>query len=264
MYKERFRKLLVFTLIFFIISNIFNGPINSDPVSSKRQLEWSYFGKTGPRYWGLLDPTFIQCTIGSMQSPINIRTAKAIQTSGLEDISFKYTPTIFSVKNSGRTIEVVPYNEKNSVTIGTTQYHLQQIHFHHPSEHQLDNRRFPVEVHLVHQDSTGRLTVIGIWVKAGDTNNIISKILENVPKTDSKIHRIEKTIDIANLLPKQKDFFKYKGSLTTPPCTEGVEWLIFKHPIEMSKRQINKITELFPENSRPLQPINEREVYLQK
>ena len=231
-------------------------------VNSTLPHPWSYEGQTGPEHWGLLDPTYATCSEGKEQSPININTSQVTE-SITKDIKIHYRPTKITVKNDGHTIVVNTKNKNNHVQIGENTYILEQFHFHTPSEHQLNGMHDPMELHLVHKDKNGKITVIGILIEEGKENNILNSIWTVLPKEQTELQVLE-PIDIKQMLPENEPSFLYQGSLTTPPCTEGVKWIVFEQPIEMSKEQIEKFQKIFPDNHRPVQPLNERSIYKTK
>ncbi len=257
-----FRRLLICTtmcLTMFNITIVVEGA-HSDEL--KKDQEWSYSGKTGPEYWGSLDPSYVQCSNGLKQSPINISTSNVVKSLDQDQIKFHFKPTNFKVLNTGHSIEVVPGNQENILWINNEQYILKQFHFHHPSEHEINNEKFPMEIHLVHQNSNGQIAVVGLFVKEGLQNNVLKNVFKNVPKMPGLEEMVNNQTNLTDLFPKEKSFFTYEGSLTTPPCTEGVKWFILKEPIEMAETQISSFSELYPANYRPLQPINNRQVFL--
>ncbi|PIC64663.1 carbonic anhydrase [Sporosarcina sp. P13] len=222
---------------------------------------WSYEGENGPEYWGDLDPTNAICTNGQEQSPINIETAKAEQDDEVEELKFNYAPTNFSLANNGHTIQGNPVAINNSIVVDGEEYKLAQFHFHTPSEHQFNGQNFDMELHLVHKSAENELAVIGLMIKEGATNIALEqswKVLpENVTTEDVKV---TEAIDLMGLLPENKQTFRYEGSLTTPPCSEDVEWIILEQPIEMSKEQIDLFRQIFKDNHRPVQLLHDREV----
>lgn len=231
----------------------------AEGVIQKTDQQWSYSGKTGPEYWGLLDPTFSKCSMGLEQSPININTGK-VNTLLPFEVKISYSPSIFRIKSSIYTIEGIPLDQqKNTLWIKDVPYYLKQFHFHNSSEHELNNTKFPLEIHLVHESPHGNLAVVGLFVKQGEPNDKGVKYLEGVKKNNKKA--IFKEIDITELLPMDKSTYTYEGSLTTPPCTEGVKWFLLSEPIVMTQHQIGALSEQYPSNFRPLQPINNRDVY---
>ncbi|MBE4908616.1 carbonic anhydrase family protein [Bacillus luteolus] len=224
--------------------------------------DWSYQEKTGPDYWGSLDPSFVQCEKGASQSPINIDTSKVIEHSELKDISLNYTKSSFSITKKQLTLELLPEDKNNSLYIGEKEYVLKQIHFHYPSEHTLNGKKFPAEIHLVHQNRSGQLAVIGLFVEKGKENQVIKKFFRELPREIEKDQKVKEDINVENLLPEKTVYFRYDGSLTTPPCSEDVKWLVLNQSIEMSADQLNKLETLFISNSRPVQSIGKRKVYI--
>lgn len=246
--------LKVFSIFILTLSIVF-------PVSASLEdvPDWSYSGKTGPEFWGELDPAYKKCAIGSNQSPINIDTTKIIEKDDLKDIQYLYEQTNFTLINTGRTIKAFPNKENHSLLIGNEQYLLKQFHVHHPSEHELNDKKFPLEIHLVHQNSKGKLAVVGIFVEEDVSNKAGEKILKVLPKIKGTKEVVK--IDLSDLLPEDNRLFTYDGSLTTPPCTENIQWFLFEEPIKLSTQLINKFAELYPANNRPIQDINDRVIY---
>ncbi|SEM22405.1 carbonic anhydrase [Mesobacillus persicus] len=252
------RFLSISWICFAIIAFVFPFG-NPHAASAAETIEWSYSGKTGPDYWGELDPAFVKCTKGTTQSPININPSES-KESDQEEVVIRYNPTNYTVINNTHTIKIIPSNQINSLRIGDERYVQQELHFHYPSEHQLNNKEFPLELHLVHKNAKGDLAVIGLFAKEGEKNGLFQILTNYFPSTTGSEKEINETLDLTNLLPDEKEVYTYDGSLTVPPCTEGVKWIIFNKPIELSRQQIKKITDLHPANNRPLQPIGEREI----
>lgn len=252
---------LILTIIFLNMFSLIIIVEGAHSTELKREIKWSYSGPTGPQYWGLLDPSYEKCSSGLKQSPININTSKVVESFDLDQLKFRYTTTDFNVLNTGHTIQVVPRNQKNILWFDNIQYILKQFHFHHVSEHAINNKKFPMEIHLVHQNSNGETAVVGIFVKEGLQNYVLKNIFKNIPKNVGLDEIVKTEIDLTALLPKEQSFFTYKGSLTTPPCAEDVTWFILKEPIDMEGTPIRSFAELYPSNYRPLQPINNRVVF---
>ena len=223
--------------------------------------QWSYEGETGPEHWGDLNPDYTVCTIGKEQSPINIETSRVIEDKKITDLVINYKPTVFSLSNNGHTIQGDPSTLDNSFVVDNKEYKLEQFHFHTPSEHQFNGKNFDMELHFVHRDANNQLAVLGLMIKEGASNPYLEKAWNVIPteKTTEDV-KLTEPIDLMNLLPQDKDSFRYNGSLTTPPCSEAVKWIVLEEPIEMSKEQIDKFRKIFPDNHRPVQPLNEREV----
>ncbi|WP_255298406.1 carbonic anhydrase [Brevibacillus dissolubilis] len=226
-------------------------------------VHWSYEGEGAPEHWGDISPDYATCVNGKEQSPINIETAKVkpTGTGGGQAFTLSYKPTPFTVINNGHTIQANPEDPHNIITIDSESYQLAQFHFHTPSEHQLNSQNFALELHLVHKNAQGHLAVLGVMLKEGAENPTIAKIWSGMPKTeDTEDVELVEPIDLNTLLPEDRKSFRYNGSLTTPPCSEGVKWTVLEQPIEMSREQIAAYQAIFPMNARPVQPVKERVV----
>lgn len=222
---------------------------------------WSYEGKTGPEHWGDINPDYAACTNGKEQSPINIGTSHVVEDEKIADPDIHYKPTVFSLSNNGHTIQGNPSTLDNSIVVDNKEYKLEQFHFHTPSEHQFNGQNFNMELHFVHKDANNQVAVLGLMIKEGVSNPYLEKAWNVIPtEKTTKDVKLTEPIDLMNLLPKDKDSFRYNGSLTTPPCSEAVKWVVLEEPIEMSKEQIDKFRKIFSDNHRPVQPLNEREI----
>jgi len=221
---------------------------------SGHSSHWSYDGATGPEHWGELSPAFKVCQLGLEQTPIDL-------TAGLkgssDPLTLDYRALPVRIVNNGHTIQVNA-EPGCSCTIGGATYDLQQFHFHHPSEHLLDGRSFEMEVHFVHKSTDGGLAVVGIFVQPGAYNTALQPILDQMPKSAGGEVAIPGVFDPAGFFPFSQTFFRYRGSLTTPPCSEGLTWTVFRDPIEASPGQISQFAALFPNNARPVQPRHRR------
>jgi len=215
---------------------------------------WSYDGATGPEHWGELSPAFKVCQLGLEQTPIDLTTA--VQGSS-DPVALDYRALPVRIINNGHTIQV-DADSGCSCTIGGASYQLVQFHFHHPSEHLLDGRAFAMEVHFVHKSTDGALAVIGVFVEPGAYNSSLQLILDQMPQSSGSHVTLAGVLDPGGLLPISHAFFRYRGSLTTPPCSEGLTWTVFRNPIEASPDQIRQFAALFPNNSRPVQPRHRR------
>jgi carbonic anhydrase len=219
---------------------------------------WSYSGEEGPDHWGDLSPDYATCKTGKNQSPINLMADDAVGTTSLPGFDVHYRDTVLKVINNGHTLKVnVPLG--SYIKIKNQRYELLQYHFHTPSEHQLNGFNYPMELHLVHRDGRGHYLVIGILFREGKENDALQTILNHLPKKVGKqeiFNGIEFNPNV--FFPESKKFFKYSGSLTTPPCTEGVYWMVFKQPIEASAEQLEKMNELMGSNARPVQDLEAR------
>ncbi|GGM23810.1 carbonic anhydrase [Paraliobacillus quinghaiensis] len=249
----------VFLFIPFIIMFVLTAPVKAEP-------DWSYSGETGPNFWGDLDSAYQTCSKGANQSPINIDTTNVIRNAKLKlgNIQFHYKPSHLTLTNNGKTIVAVPDKQENTLLIGNEKYFLKQLHFHHQSEHELDHKKFPLEIHFVHKNKKGEIVVVGVFVEEGTSNTASKKLFESLPQKKGSKKVLKEDVNLLNLLPKDRSLYMYDGSLTTPPCTEDVKWLLFKEQIEISTELIKEFADLYPANYRPLQNLNDRKVYFIK
>ena len=215
--------------------------------------QWGYAGAAGPEHWGDLSPAFRVCGIGLQQSPINLH--RAIEATAGE-IVVDYKPTPIEVVNNGHTIQVNVAPGSNIRLDGKT-YKLLQFHFHHPSEHLIDGKSFDMEAHFVHISDDGVLAVLGVMIRPGAGNAVLAPIWDIMPTSKGKRHS-SSIISPADLLPADRTFFRYYGSLTTPPCSEKVIWSVFAEPLEASSAQAQKFSSAFSMNARPIQPLHRR------
>ncbi|MGE5547481.1 MAG: carbonic anhydrase [Solirubrobacterales bacterium] len=220
------------------------------------EVHWSYEGHGGPAEWGKVSNEFAACETGRDQSPINI--VQAIPAE-LADFQVHYQPQALAVVNNGHTIQV-NFNPGSFIQFEGERYDLVQYHFHTPSEHAVAGKRSPMEVHLVHKGATsGKLTVLGVMMVAGKANPTIEAVWAAMPAEPGPERTVaEVVLDPAALLPADRGYFRYEGSLTTPPCSEVVHWVNLKRPIEVTQAQLDRFPQLFPMNARPLQPVNRR------
>lgn len=225
----------------------------SEPTNPKHDQEdhWDYKGENAPENWANLSDDFIKCAEGHFQSPIDIQTYGAEAHPEIS-IDFQYHPSIIDEVNNGHTIQA-NLEEENAIVVSDKRYVLKQFHFHEPSEHQIDGIIYPMEMHLVHADSLGQLAVIGVFIKEGGENHFLSEIWKEFPRHIEEHHKVTQPCDLLHLLPEDKAVFHYTGSLTTPPCTEGVNWYVMEHPISLSKAQIDRFRMLYHGNNRPIQ-----------
>lgn len=225
------------------------------PAGAADKTHWSYTGEHGPAHWAAVDPAYASCGSGRMQSPIDLAAAahKAALT-----VEVDYKPTPLSVRNNGHTIQV-DYEPGSFITLNGERFELLQFHFHVPSEHARDGQRFPMEVHFVHRHADGRLAVVGVFLKEGADNRLLERVWAVAPHSAADDPaRGEGTVDGAALLPGERSLYRYMGSLTTPPCSEGVNWLVMRQPMLVGAEQVAAFKALVGENARPLQVLNNR------
>ncbi|MGQ0664959.1 MAG: carbonic anhydrase [Pseudomonadota bacterium] len=214
---------------------------------------WGYEGAGAPEHWGSLEPQFKVCELGMEQTPIDLAGAIRAELGGVE-VAFGDMP--LRIVNNGHTIQV-NCAPGSAARINGTRYELLQFHFHHPSEHLLSGKSFELECHFVHRSGAGDLAVVGVFIKQGAHNEALAPIWDAMPR-EAGPERTAGTVRPADLLPRARGYFRYAGSLTTPPCSEGLTWTVFKDPIEASSEQIRRFAQLFPMNARPVQAVHRR------
>jgi carbonic anhydrase len=215
---------------------------------------WDYSGSAGPEAWGKMQPEFNKCASGTRQSPIDIRGGIAVD---LEPIRFDYRPSSFSVIDNGHTVQV-NVEPGNSITITGRRYELVQFHFHRPSEERINGRQYDMVAHLVHKDVDGRLAVVAVLLDRGSAQAIVQSVWNNLPLEKGDEVHAGTRIDLSQLLPEDKRYYTYMGSLTTPPCSEGVLWMVMKQPMPISVEQVSIFARLYPMNARPIQQADGR------
>ncbi len=244
-----------------VLTTLFSGILFSGTaLASGGKAHWGYEGHEGPENWGDLSHDFSTCKSGKSQSPIDISSTK---TAKLANIKFSYKPTPIDVINNGHTIQV-NYAKGSSINVGGKPYNLLQFHFHSPSEHKVNGKPYDMVAHLVHQAADGQLGVIGVMMKIGKANPIIGSIWSNMPKAAGEQNTVKDTVNVADLLPANHSYFNYSGSLTTPPCSEGVNWMVMQTPIDVSAEQVAGFTSIFAKSVRPVQPVNGRIIHVTK
>jgi carbonic anhydrase len=218
-------------------------------------VHWGYRGEAGPAHWGELDPSFAKCAEGQEQSPVDIPASAPVNTSGL---AFHYQPSGLTILNNGHTVQV-NYDKGSAITLEGTTYDLVQFHFHAPSEHTLAGQSAPMELHLVHRSADQTLAVVGVMIQRGGANPAYDALLNHLPAQEQAAMPVAGvTVDAASLLPADRSYYRYNGSLTTPPCSEGVKWQVLRTPVTLSDAQIAAFTKLYPNDARPVQPLNAR------
>ena len=215
---------------------------------------WEYGGANGPESWGRMNPEFAKCSSGMRQSPIDIRDGIKVE---LDPVRFDYRPSGFRVIDNGQTVQV-NLDAGNSIEVIGRRYELVQFHFHRPSEERIDGKQFEMVVHLVHKDLEGRLAVVAVLLDRGASQPIVQSVWNNLPLEKGDEVAARATLDLNELLPPERHYFTYMGSLTTPPCSEGVLWMVMKRPVPVSAEQIGVFARLYPMNARPVQSASGR------
>jgi carbonic anhydrase len=243
-----------------------NAP-DSTAQASARPVHWSYTEEGGSANWGTLSPAYALCKDGKHQSPIDI-VQTAVKGAGNWSLNYKsttiniaHTEHMDDIVDNGHTIQV-SVDEGSTLTYGGQTYHLKQFHFHTPSEHTINGQHMPMEMHMVHQSDSGALAVVGVLIKEGkEPNPNFATIISNFPaaKGESK-HITDQQLELNLHMPKDNYAYHYTGSLTTPPCSESVQWLVLRDMISLSKDQIEAFASRIGPNNRPTQPLNDRVV----
>lgn len=230
---------------------------------SPSSTHWSYDGADGPAHW---DTVAKACknTSEAHESPIDIVTSAMVSNPAATAVVTHYVPTSFELENNGHTIEAVPEDlTANTIELDGTTYALQQFHFHADSEHTVDGKHSAAELHLVHKSADGKVAVLALLLQDGAANDSLSQLFASIPaKETEEGHEVDlgTPIDLTSLIPTGSLSAQYDGSLTTPPCTEGVRWNVFLTPVSISKEQLAEFTAVYPDNHRPVQPLHKREV----
>ncbi|MEO8059114.1 MAG: carbonic anhydrase family protein [Burkholderiales bacterium] len=224
------------------------------PKVAAHPAHWSYEGSGGPEGWGQMKPEFAKCSTGSRQSPIDIRDGIKVN---LDAVQFDYKPSAFRVIDNGHTVQV-NVAAGNSIEVMGRRYELLQFHFHRPSEERIDGKQFDMVVHLVHKDLEGRLAVVAVLLESGSAQPIVQSVWNNLPLEKGEEVAARLPLDMSALLPGERSYFTYMGSLTTPPCNEGVLWMVMKNPVQVSAEQIDIFSRLYPMNARPIQSASGR------
>ncbi len=217
---------------------------------------WSYEGNSGPAKWGDLDAASKTCSIGAQQSPINIVAPIRSQLPPLKPNWAKGADTII---NNGHTIQL-NFAEGSTLNVGDAKYKLVQVHFHRPSEHMIAGKSYPMEAHFVHRADSGALAVVGVLMSTGKANAAFAKVAATMPAKEGPAVKAEAGFNPNDMLPRKLTYYRYPGSLTTPPCSETVEWLLLTNPITVAESDVAAFAKLYPLNARPVQQDNRRYV----
>ncbi|MFI9654618.1 carbonic anhydrase family protein [Guyparkeria sp. GHLCS8-2] len=216
---------------------------------------WTYEGDTGPAKWATLDSSFETCGDGVNQSPIDLRTPVAAEQSAP---AFDYSAGGTHVVNNGHAVQV-DYQKGSTLTLDGHDFQLKQFHFHAPSEHTIEGRHFPLEAHFVHADPVGNLAVVAVLFEKGEANEALEPLVENLPDSAGDEVELNAAFDAADLLPAETEHYRYNGSLTTPPCSEAVRWVVMQEHPTLSAKQIKAFEKAIGmDNNRPVQPVNAR------
>ena len=264
MKKKSFSFLLSLSVIsLFATQTTFSEAMSSEKHDKKHgDTHWGYTDTEGPEHWGDLSPKFKTCKSGDNQSPVDIppQGNSALVNAKLDPIPFNYnmlTPS--TIVNNGHTVQVNMWSG-GEITLDGTLFKLKQFHFHTPSENTVAGHSFPLEAHFVHQSDDGKLAVVAIMFVPGDDDPTIANLWEKLPMKAGEENKLNNyTLKPLQFDDKLKNYYRYNGSLTTPPCTEGVRWIVMKQPYHISKQQVEKLQKALKHpNNRPVQPLNAR------
>jgi carbonic anhydrase len=222
--------------------------------------DWTYEGIKGPLHWGKLDPAYKACSEGKEQSPIDIRGAHL--NKSLPPIEFHYIAGSMTLTNTGHTVQITP-PAGSYIVVGGTRYDLVQFHFHHPGEEAVKGKLPDMTLHLVHKSADGKIVVVAVRLNEGNPNAVLAALWQHLPKTTGATDKLDKPdeeMNPAGLLPADHGYWTYEGSLTAPPCTEGVRWFIFEQQVEISRSQLKAFTALYKVNSRLIQDTHGRKI----
>lgn len=231
------------------VSKHAHGAVPVPGLPAGHDLHWEYNGAAGPQSWGQLKPEFKTCNSGTRQSPIDIRDGIKVQ---LEPIQFDYRASAFRVIDNGHTVQV-NVDSGNFITVSGRRYELVQFHFHRPSEERINGRQYEMVAHLVHKDAQGKLAVIAVLLDQGKEHPMVQLVWNSLPLEKSVEQASPVALDMNLMLPEERQYYTYMGSLTTPPCTEGVLWLVMKQPATLSPYQASVFSRLYANNARPIQ-----------
>jgi carbonic anhydrase len=218
---------------------------------------WDYGDTLGPSHWGDLKPEFATCKTGHRQSPIDIRNP---QKADLPAIRFEYKPSPLHIIDNGHTV-MINYSPGSYILVGDKKYALKQFHFHRPSEEKINGKSFEMTVHLVHADDDGKLAVVAVLLQLGADSPLVRELWKDLPKEKDKEEFLDDVrIDLSQILPPDRGYYTFSGSLTTPPCSENVTWFVLKHPATVSAEEIQRFSQLYRDDARPTQPLYDRVV----
>jgi len=260
----------LFVIIPFVGAAFSSGDHGDDQMKEKSSGDmkkkggghWAYQGDGGPAYWGDLDARFKTCKNGMSQSPIDVTFARNADLSG---ILVNYNSVPLEILNNGHTIQV-NIAKGSKIEVERVEYDLLQFHFHSPSEHKVNGKAYDLVAHFVHKENNGEaLAVMSVLFEEGTTNAGLKGFWKYLPKKAGEKHVVAKvSVDAVKILPSDRSYYHYSGSLTTPPCSEGVKWMLLKDPVQISKAQLVAFKAIIDGNVRPLQPLNSRIIEAKK
>ncbi|WP_348641418.1 carbonic anhydrase [Granulicella aggregans] len=243
-------------MLYFVFATVMLSPVALSAQNPETARHWDYSNENGPKHWSELDPSNSACSLGHTESPIDVAGAMPAK---LTPLVFDYHPGASQVVDNGHTVQVL-VGPGNYLIADGDKYQLIQFHFHHPSEDAIEGKHFDMELHMVHKDADGNLALVAILLSDGKANPLVQMGWDNVPTEKEKVKTLTTPLDPKEILPATEGYYSFAGSLTTPPCTEGVRWFVMQSPLDISVHQEQSFAALYPNNSRPIQPRNGRTV----
>ncbi len=221
-------------------------------------IHWGYDKNISPEHWGELSDNYKACSMGKNQTPINISSTYASTVKHNIDIDYKVSPK--NIVFNGHTVQVNTKDDSDYLVLDNQKFFLRQFHFHTPSENQIEGKSYPIELHFVNADAEGQLTVLAVMFEVGQANSEWNKLWLDLSNKENDAKDLTHSVDLEKLLPKKREYYRFSGSLTTPPCSEGVNWIVLKQPLTISPEQLKQFKATLKDeaNNRPLQPVNGR------
>ncbi|MGB0909112.1 MAG: carbonic anhydrase [Nitrospirales bacterium] len=260
----RYLSMVLWGLAFFQTSLIWASDAHDNQASSThgetpkgQHAHWAYLGVEDPSHWAMLSKEYLACEAGNRQSPINITSTH--HGDHYQRLEFHYQTSELHEINNGHTIQV-SHVSGCRVDLNDRTYKLRQFHFHSPSEHHIEGQAFPMEMHLVHQDEAGHVLVIAIMMKTDAEQPVLRKLWKWLPDQVGQEVSIPLELSLAEILPTSTHHYAYSGSLTTPPCTEGVQWIVLKEPMHVAQQDVDEFVSIIGRNARPIQPRRGRHI----
>jgi carbonic anhydrase len=233
------------------------APLGMLAVQTAQAQHWGYTGAAGPEHWSELESDYAMCGLGRNQSPIDLA---GFLEADLKPLAFSYRAGAVDIVNNGHSVQI-SYAPGSMLSVDGHVFELKQFHFHAPSENRINGKSFPLEVHLVHEDQDGNLAVVAALYEDGAADPLLSKLWDAVPAEEGAKAALPAGLNVMGLLPSDRDYYRYNGSLTTPPCSEGVWWLVMKQQKTVSPEQVQRFANVLGfSNNRPIQPVNARVV----
>ena len=241
-------------LIAAMTCSISSWVLASEPTT----VHWGYDQEIGAAHWGELSEQYKTCSTGKNQTPINITHSYRVRDQHPIEIEYQAAPK--TILFNGHTVQVNTESERDYLQLQGERFNLKQFHFHTPSENQINGKSFPLELHFVNQNAQGQLTVLAVMFELGKENTEISKMWADISPEENHAQALRTQVNLTKLLPKKRSYYRFSGSLTTPPCSEGVTWIVLKQPLTLSEKQLEQFKDVLKQhsNNRPIQPLNGR------